>query len=69
MTLTLPGLFPVIPNAVTLPHAPSRRRAHPDEGSSAGAALRLLEKGWQNVHTLYGGFDAWRDAGLPVDPG
>jgi rhodanese-related sulfurtransferase len=31
-------------------------------------ALQLLEKGWKNVHPLYGGFDAWQSAGLPVDP-
>jgi rhodanese-related sulfurtransferase len=31
-------------------------------------ALQLLEKGWKNVHPLYGGFDAWEQAGLPVDP-
>jgi 3-mercaptopyruvate sulfurtransferase SseA len=26
-----------------------------------------MEHGWKNVHPLYGGFDAWKDAGLPVD--
>jgi rhodanese-related sulfurtransferase len=31
-------------------------------------ALQLLEKGYKNVHPLYGGFDAWREAGLPVEP-
>ena len=31
-------------------------------------ALQLLEKGWKNAHPLYGGFDAWQQAGLPVDP-
>jgi rhodanese-related sulfurtransferase len=31
-------------------------------------ALHLLEKGYKNVHPLYGGFDAWQGAGLPVDP-
>jgi rhodanese-related sulfurtransferase len=31
-------------------------------------ALQLLEKGWKNVHPLYGGFDAWRQAGLPLEP-
>jgi rhodanese-related sulfurtransferase len=31
-------------------------------------ALRLLERGWKNVHPLYGGFDAWQKAGLPVEP-
>jgi len=27
-----------------------------------------MEHGWKNVHPLYGGFDAWEEAGLPVDP-
>jgi rhodanese-related sulfurtransferase len=27
----------------------------------------MLEKGYKNVHPLYGGFDAWQQAGLPVD--
>lgn len=31
-------------------------------------AQELLEKGWKSVHPLYGGFDAWRKAGLPVEP-
>jgi rhodanese-related sulfurtransferase len=30
-------------------------------------ALQLVEKGYKNVHPLYGGFDAWQSAGLPVD--
>ena len=40
----------------------------PNEGSSAGVAQKLAEKGWKNVHPLYGGFDAWQRAGYPVDP-
>jgi rhodanese-related sulfurtransferase len=31
-------------------------------------ALQLLEKGYKNVHPLYGGFDAWQKAGLSVEP-
>jgi 3-mercaptopyruvate sulfurtransferase SseA len=27
-----------------------------------------MEHGWKNVHPLYGGFDAWEKAGLPVEP-
>jgi len=27
----------------------------------------LMEHGWKNVHPLYGGFDAWIDAGMQVD--
>jgi rhodanese-related sulfurtransferase len=30
-------------------------------------ALQLMQQGWKNVHPLYGGFDAWQRAGLPVD--
>ena len=31
-------------------------------------AQKLMEHGWKNVHPLFGGFDAWMKAGLPVDP-
>jgi rhodanese-related sulfurtransferase len=31
-------------------------------------AQELSERGWKNVHPLYGGFEAWVNAGLPVDP-
>lgn len=24
--------------------------------------------GYKNVHPLYGGFDAWRDANAPLEP-
>jgi 3-mercaptopyruvate sulfurtransferase SseA len=27
-----------------------------------------MEHGWKNVHPLFGGFDAWQQAGLPLDP-
>jgi 3-mercaptopyruvate sulfurtransferase SseA len=27
----------------------------------------LTELGWKNVHPLYGGFDVWVEAGLPLD--
>jgi hypothetical protein len=26
-----------------------------------------MEHGWKNVHPLFGGFDAWEKAGLPLD--
>jgi len=26
-----------------------------------------MEAGFHNVHPLYGGFDAWKKAGLPLD--
>jgi rhodanese-related sulfurtransferase len=31
-------------------------------------ALVLEEHGIADVHPLLGGFDAWRQAGLPVEP-
>jgi len=31
-------------------------------------AQELAERGWKNVHPLYEGFDAWVNAGLPLDP-
>jgi len=31
-------------------------------------AQTLMENGWKNVHPLYGGFDAWNEAGFPVEP-
>jgi rhodanese-related sulfurtransferase len=31
-------------------------------------AHELADRGVKNVHPLYGGFDAWADAGLPLDP-
>lgn len=31
-------------------------------------ALQLMEQGYKNVHPLYGGFDAWVQAGLPLEP-
>jgi 3-mercaptopyruvate sulfurtransferase SseA len=34
---------------------------------AARAAHELTELGWKNVHPLYGGFDAWVEAGLPLD--
>jgi rhodanese-related sulfurtransferase len=26
-----------------------------------------MEHGYKNVHPLFGGFDAWQQAGLPLD--
>jgi 3-mercaptopyruvate sulfurtransferase SseA len=31
-------------------------------------ALALMVHGWKNVHPLYGGFDAWAQAGYPLEP-
>jgi rhodanese-related sulfurtransferase len=30
-------------------------------------AQELAESGFKNVHPLYGGFDEWEKAGLPLD--
>jgi rhodanese-related sulfurtransferase len=30
-------------------------------------AQELIEHGYKNVHPLYGGFDAWREAGAPLE--
>ena len=40
----------------------------PGEESSAQAAQMLLKHGWNDVHKLIGGFDAYLEAGLPVEP-
>jgi rhodanese-related sulfurtransferase len=31
-------------------------------------AQQLAEHDFKNVHPLYGGFEAWEKAGLPLDP-
>jgi rhodanese-related sulfurtransferase len=31
-------------------------------------AQELTERGFLDVHALHGGFDAWVQAGLPVEP-
>jgi rhodanese-related sulfurtransferase len=31
-------------------------------------AQKLMDQGYKNVHPLYGGFDAWKQAGGPVEP-
>ena len=31
-------------------------------------AQKLVERGYKNVHPLYGGFDAWVNAGERVEP-
>jgi rhodanese-related sulfurtransferase len=31
-------------------------------------AQDLAEHGYKNVHPLFGGFEAWEKAGLPLDP-
>jgi rhodanese-related sulfurtransferase len=39
----------------------------PHEASSSSVAQTLAENGWKNVHPLCEGFDAWKNAGLPLD--
>ncbi len=31
-------------------------------------ARELSDRGYEDVHPLLGGFDAWLDAGYPVEP-
>jgi rhodanese-related sulfurtransferase len=31
-------------------------------------AQQLLDAGWTDARALLGGFDAWRQAGYPVEP-
>ncbi|MFA7404433.1 MAG: rhodanese-like domain-containing protein [Pelobacteraceae bacterium] len=38
----------------------------PGEETSTRAAQTLMNRGWDDVHTLTGGFDAYLEAGLPV---
>ncbi len=40
----------------------------PGEEPSTQAALVLQRHGWNDVHKLVGGFDAYLEAGLPVEP-
>ena len=37
------------------------------EVSSAELAQQLAARGWKSVHPLYGGFEAWQKAGLPLE--
>jgi rhodanese-related sulfurtransferase len=40
----------------------------PGDQISTQAAHMLLKHGWNDVHKLVGGFDAYLEAGLPVEP-
>jgi len=31
-------------------------------------AQELSQRGYKNVHPLFGGFEAWKKAGLPLEP-
>lgn len=39
----------------------------PNEASAALAAQELMNEGFQRVYPLKGGFDAWREAGYPIE--
>jgi len=40
----------------------------PGDETTSRAAQVLLKHGWKDVHRLVGGFDAYLEAGLPVEP-
>ena len=40
----------------------------PHEASSAEVAQKLASHGYRNVHPLFIGFEAWKKAGLPLEP-
>ncbi|MDR3635684.1 MAG: rhodanese-like domain-containing protein [Isosphaeraceae bacterium] len=70
---TLPRAVVMPPDKVERRHAelPADREivvycACPNEETSGRVALWLRERGYQ-AYALTGGFDAWRDAGLPLD--
>lgn len=39
-----------------------------DEATSARVALELQRAGWPNARALVGGWQAWEESGLPVEP-
>jgi len=41
----------------------------PNDQTSAAAALLLIAKGYTNVKALKGGWNAWKEAGYPVESG
>jgi rhodanese-related sulfurtransferase len=40
----------------------------PGDETSVQATQVLMKHGWNDVHRLVGGFDAYLEAGLPVEP-
>jgi len=40
-----------------------------DEKTSSRAALELMDKGYTKVAALKGGYNAWKDAGFPIQTG
>jgi 3-mercaptopyruvate sulfurtransferase SseA len=75
-TQHIPGSVRVPPGDVDRHAAVVSRQAaavvayctRPSEASSARVALRLRQLGVPRAFALTGGFDAWRGAGLPVEP-
>ncbi|MFA5066045.1 MAG: rhodanese-like domain-containing protein [Dehalococcoidia bacterium] len=41
----------------------------PNEETSASAALLLISRGYTNVKALKGGWNAWKEAGYPIESG
>jgi membrane protein DedA with SNARE-associated domain/rhodanese-related sulfurtransferase len=71
----IPGACRIAPEALQHPHHAIPRGsevvfycAEPREATSARMALRLAANGFNNVHPLSGGLEAWRQAGFTVEP-
>lgn len=69
----MPGAIRVAADELeaNLPRIPKNRPAvayctRPGEGSNASLAQQLQSRGYNNVYALRGGFDAWREAGFPI---
>jgi rhodanese-related sulfurtransferase len=72
---TLPGAVRLSPEGddETLPLIPPGRAVVtyctcPHEASAAKVAELLIARRYEDVHPLYGGMQAWREAGGPLDP-
>jgi membrane protein DedA with SNARE-associated domain/rhodanese-related sulfurtransferase len=71
----IPGALEIDPEALQDPYRLIPRDsevvfycAEPREATSARMALRLACHGFKNVHSLSGGFEAWRQTGFVVEP-
>jgi rhodanese-related sulfurtransferase len=56
-------------NAHVMVYGPGQwvRSENPADRQSGDAAIRLMKMGFKNVMELYGGFEAWANAGNRVD--
>jgi 3-mercaptopyruvate sulfurtransferase SseA len=56
-------------NAHIIVYGPGQwvRSENPADRQSGDAAIRLMKMGFKNVMELYGGFEAWANAGNRVD--